>query len=79
MRVDVTAADALVDHLPAADVAVANIALAAVRELLPRLPSVWAVTSGYRAEDPFVPTGWEVVERRARGGWAADVLRRATG
>jgi ribosomal protein L11 methyltransferase len=78
VAVDVCRADALVDPLPAADVAVANIALAAVEEALPRLRVCLAVTSGYRAEDPFAPPGWTRVTRQVRGGWAADVLRRAT-
>jgi ribosomal protein L11 methyltransferase len=78
-RVDASNADALVDRLPAADVAVANVTLASVAGLLARLPAASAVTSGYRAEDPFNPAGWEVTERRVRGGWAADVLRRSTG
>jgi ribosomal protein L11 methyltransferase len=79
VRVVATAADALLDRVPEADVAVANISFAAVQGVLPRLRSGWAVISGYRAEDRFRPEGWEVVERRVRGGWAADVLRRATG
>jgi ribosomal protein L11 methyltransferase len=79
VRVEARLADAVVDELPAADVAVANIALAVVTELLPRLPVSCAVTSGYRAEDPYAPLGWESVERRVRGGWAADLLRRPTG
>jgi ribosomal protein L11 methyltransferase len=79
VRVEVGSADALHDPLPPADVAVANIARSAVETLLGRLPTAIAVTSGYREEDSLGTAGWELVERRVRGGWAADVLRRPTG
>ena len=76
VRLDVRRGDALVDELPAADVAVANIALAAVEAIVPRLQSPLVVTSGYTAEErPRLP-GLESFERRQREGWAADVWRR---
>ena len=62
---------------PGADVAVANISLAHVEALLPRLDSRIAVTSGYLESDEprFGPFARRA--RRVRDGWAADVLERA--
>ena len=69
--------DALVDDLPTAGVAVANVALDVVERLLVRLPVTTAVTSGYLDRDRPAVAGWEHVDRRERDGWAADLLRRA--
>jgi ribosomal protein L11 methyltransferase len=77
VSIDVRVADALVDALPSADVAVANIALDTVERVLPRLETPLAVTSGYRAEDrPPGAEGWAHRVRRRREGWAADVWAR---
>ena len=65
--------DARVAHLPAADVAVANIALDAVEALGPRLRARLAVTSGYLVSEQPVLAGFRIVERRERDGWAADL------
>ena len=59
------------------DVAVANISLALVETLLPRLDARIVVTSGYLERDeprlgPYVRRA-----RRVRDGWAADLLERA--
>ena len=60
--------------LPASDVAVANIELAVVEQLLGRLGAREVVTSGYLdSERPTAP-GWTHVDRLELEGWAADVL-----
>jgi ribosomal protein L11 methyltransferase len=72
--VDVSRADVLRDELPSSDVAVANIELSVVEQLLERLDAAVAVTSGYYlSEHPAAP-GWSRVERVELEGWAADVL-----
>jgi len=76
VQVDVWCADALTVDLPAADVVVANITLAAVEELARRVTAGHLVTSGYLASvDPSL-AGWERVDRRELDGWAADLHRR---
>jgi ribosomal protein L11 methyltransferase len=69
-------ADVATDDLPATDVAVANIALAVVETVAPRLRSSELVTAGYLADDAPALDGWELVERRELEGWAADRFRR---
>ena len=72
--IDVSRADVLHDPLPASDVAVANIELAVVEQLLGRLAAGKLVTSGYPdSERPSAP-GWAYVDRLELEGWAADVL-----
>jgi ribosomal protein L11 methyltransferase len=68
--------DALREPVPAASVAVANVALDVVEALLPRLHSDVAVTSGYLERDRPDVAGWRPRDRRTRDGWAADVLER---
>jgi ribosomal protein L11 methyltransferase len=70
-RVDVTR-----DPLPSADVAIANIALAAVEAFGKRLAAPELVTSGYLLADRPGLEGWQHVERRELEGWAADRWRR---
>ena len=70
---------ALVDgrrgHLPAADAAVANIALDVVEALAPSLDAETVITSGYlEGERPELP-GLAHVGGRVRDGWAADLFR----
>jgi ribosomal protein L11 methyltransferase len=77
VQVDVWYADALAVELPAADVVVANITLAAVEELARRVTPERLVTSGYLASDEPSLAGWERVDRRERDGWAADLHRRS--
>jgi ribosomal protein L11 methyltransferase len=73
-RIDVELRDALLaPDLPAADVAVANIALEPVRELAPRLHSRLLVSAGYLEEDDPAPAGFRRIDRRTAGGWAADL------
>jgi len=71
---DVSQADVLRDELPQSDVAVANIELAVVEQLLERLDARAAVTSGYFASERPRVSGWSHVERVELEGWAADVL-----
>ena len=78
VAIDVLHTDALAGELPGAEVAVANIALAAVESILDRLDAELVVTSGYRAEDRLRSRRFESVERREDEGWAADLLARRT-
>jgi ribosomal protein L11 methyltransferase len=77
VEVDVRQADALEEELPAADVAVANIALDVVEGVLARLDAARVITSGYVAsEQPRVP-GYRPLRRLERDGWGADLLEQA--
>jgi len=69
--------DALVEQLPAAEVVVANIALAAVTALGARIAAPTLVTSGYLVGDRPAPPGYEHRERRELDGWAADRFARS--
>jgi ribosomal protein L11 methyltransferase len=69
-------ADALVEPLPSADVAVANISAEAVEQLAPRVDSATLVASGYLEQDAPTPSGFRHERREVEGGWAADVFRR---
>lgn len=76
VQLDATLLDATAGTLPEAHLAVVNIVLAAVESVLPRLPTRYAITSGYLAgERPDAP-GWSALEERELDGWAAHVLRR---
>jgi ribosomal protein L11 methyltransferase len=76
VEIDVRESDARSGGLPTTDVTVANIALADVEALGPRLLSRAVVTSGYLASDrPELP-GHGHCERRERDGWAADLFER---
>jgi ribosomal protein L11 methyltransferase len=74
VAVDVRLVDVLREELPAADVVVANIELAAVEALLPRLGAGRAITSGYLAGRAPAVAGWSVVDTRSLDGWAAHAL-----
>ena len=76
VEVDVDELDVLSGELPAADVVVANIELAAVEALLPRLTSPRAIVSGYLVTDELRASGWRRESRVEREGWAADSLAR---
>lgn len=56
------------------DVAVANIDLRAVEQLLARRPAARAVTSGYLAGEAPRVAGWETLAEVELDGWAAHVL-----
>jgi ribosomal protein L11 methyltransferase len=76
-KIDARLADALEVELPATDLVIANITLAAVRALGARLESHRAITSGYLAGDqPDLP-GFTRLERRTLDGWAADLFERS--
>ncbi len=69
-------ADVLAGELPATDVALANIDLASVEALSPRLEARVLVTAGYfHSRRPKLP-GFAHRERRIDGGWAADLFER---
>ena len=74
-RVDVDARllDLTREGPPLADVAVANIDLRTISTLRPA--STTLVTSGYYAGDRPEISGFEHVERRVQGEWAADLFR----
>ena len=70
--------DALAERPPAAEVAVANIALDVVEALGSRLDCNRLVTSGYLERDrPELPR-FAHEDRRTLDGWAADVWSRVT-
>jgi ribosomal protein L11 methyltransferase len=73
VEVDARVTDALTGELPDAATTVANLTLAAVRQLGPRIRSPHLVTSGYLAADePRLP-GRKRLRRATLDGWAADV------
>jgi ribosomal protein L11 methyltransferase len=72
--VETRVADALHDELPACDLAVANIELAVVEALLPRLRARRAIVSGYLAGEAPAAQGWSVIAGRELEGWAAHTL-----
>jgi ribosomal protein L11 methyltransferase len=74
--VEARVVDALVDALPSADVAVANVLLAPVEGILARLDAAEVVTSGYLERERPAHRGWAHVETVVVDGWAADRFRR---
>jgi ribosomal protein L11 methyltransferase len=76
VQVDARLCDALRDELPETEVAVANVALDVVEQLLARLPARRIVASGYLERDEPQLQGWRRLERRTADGWAADLLLR---
>jgi ribosomal protein L11 methyltransferase len=74
--VDVRRADAVTAALPAADVGLANIDLAAVEALAPRLDVGLLVTAGYFHSRTPELAGFAHRDRRIDGGWAADLFDR---
>jgi len=69
-------ADVLTEHLPEADLALANLELGLVGPVSGRLRSRLLVTSGYLAGDVVALPGWEWRQRRELDGWAADLFER---
>jgi ribosomal protein L11 methyltransferase len=76
VAIDVRLADALVEELPATEIAVANVDLAAVELLPSRLRAVRLVTAGYFHSRRPAMAGYLHRERRVDGGWAADLYER---
>jgi ribosomal protein L11 methyltransferase len=77
VAVEASVLDALADTLPPAELAVANVLLRPVEEILVRLESREAITSGYLAGERPAHPGWSHVDALERDGWAADRFRRA--
>ena len=76
VTVDVRLVDVLVDEIPPSDLGVANINLASVEALAPRLDVAQLLTAGYfHSRMPDLP-GYVHRERRIDGGWAADLFQR---
>jgi ribosomal protein L11 methyltransferase len=76
VEIDARLADVLGDPLPAAEVALANIARPAVEVVGRRFAGRRLLTSGYlAAERPSLP-GWRHVDRLEDAGWAADRFER---
>jgi len=76
VEVEVRLCNALADPLPAADAAVANIALGPVEDVAARFQGRLLAGSGYLEDERPSGAGWTVVERRTAEGWAADLLTR---
>jgi len=76
VELEVRRLDALAKPVPAADIALANLDLATVMDLAPRLASLHAVTSGYYESEPVTLAGFRHLERRCRDSWAADLFVR---
>ncbi len=76
VTVDARRSDVLEDALPVADVALANIDLAAVNAVGARLDVGMLVTAGYFHSRRPELAGFDHLERRIDGGWAADVFQR---
>jgi ribosomal protein L11 methyltransferase len=70
-------ADALVEELPATNVAVANVTFEVVVAVAQRIDVTRFVSSGYLVSDPPPPLrGFVHVERLTEEGWAADAYAR---
>jgi len=76
VEVDARLVDALAVQLPVAEVAVANVTLAVVERLAPRLESGLFVASGYLDGDEPRLDGWLRRDRRSSDGWGADLFER---
>ena len=75
VTLDLRPGDALADAPPAADVAVANVSPAFVREVGERLQARNLIASGYLEPEPQELSGFRHLERRVQNGWAADLFR----
>ena len=75
VEIDVTEGDALCGELPKTHTTIANLTLADVCALAPRVRSVHLLTSGYLAGERVVLHGFTRVRRRELDGWAADLWR----
>jgi ribosomal protein L11 methyltransferase len=75
--VEAVVVDALTAPLTRTDVAVANVLLRPVEEILARLDAREAVTSGYLAGERPAHDGWAHVDTLEHDGWVADRFTRA--
>ena len=74
VRLDVRLVDALVDPLPPADAVAANLTLAHVEALAPRLSAARLIASGYLETDALALPAFKRRERLTAQGWAADLF-----
>jgi ribosomal protein L11 methyltransferase len=77
VEVEVREADLRDGALPAAELALANIAADAVLALAPSLRAARVITSGYLISDEPRLDGYRHERRIEDGGWAADVHQRS--
>ncbi len=76
VEIETRVLDARSGELPQTALVVANISLEAIEQVGRRLTASRAITAGYLAgEQPELP-GYRQLERRERGGWAADLFAR---
>jgi ribosomal protein L11 methyltransferase len=68
--------DASQGILPTADLALANLSLAVVEAVAPRLRTPLLIASGYLGRDVPTLPGWRRLDRRTQEGCAADLLER---
>ena len=76
VAIDLRSLDALAVTPPAADLVVANLTLASVEALAPRLEADQLIASGYLARESPALAGWRRIDRRERAGWAAELFVR---
>ncbi len=76
VAIDVRLADVLAAGPPEADVGLANIDLASIEVLAPKLAVARLVTAGYFHSRMPSLAGFAHRERRIDGGWAADLFER---
>jgi ribosomal protein L11 methyltransferase len=76
VTIEARQANALTDSLPAVEVVVANLTLAQVEALAPRVAARRLIASGYLETETPVLAGFDRRERRTVDGWAADVFER---
>jgi ribosomal protein L11 methyltransferase len=74
---DLRCLDGLADSLPVTDVAVVNIARAAIEAVAGRLEAKYLLTSGYPTQEMPTLTGFRHLVERELDGWAGDLYIRA--
>lgn len=77
VSLQIATADVRIDPLPAADLALANIASEPLLTIAGRIEAAELVASGYLVSEEHQLEGWELQERRELQGWAADRFARA--
>jgi len=76
VELEIRQANALADPLPEVDLVLANIDLATLNALAPRVGCRLAVTSGYYESEPLSLAGFRHLGRRTQEQWAADLFAR---